>query len=128
MALEGVNCQLINDNEVGYIMGSMTCVLVGAQVILDNGGVLNRAGTSIVAAIAHMNRKPFYVLAESYKFLRKTFLRQSDIPQQWVEGKTKKAKSVIIDLTPPEHITTFCTDNGLYTPDVIAVELSKILK
>ena len=82
-------------------MGSMTCVLVGAQVILDNGGILNRAGTSMIATIAQMHRKPFYVLAEGYKFLRKTYLRQSDIPQQWVEGKTKKAKSVTIDLTLP---------------------------
>ena len=78
--LEGVNCQLIGDNEMGYYIGEMVCVIVGAQVILDNGAILNRAGTSMLAAMAHLHRKPFYVLAESYKFLRKTFLRQSDIP------------------------------------------------
>ena len=40
--LEGVNCQLIGDNEMGYYIGEMVCVIVGAQVILDNGAILNR--------------------------------------------------------------------------------------
>ena len=61
--LEGVNCQLINDNEVAYYMPEVTCVLVGAEVILDNGAILNRAGTSIIALLAHNARKPFYVFA-----------------------------------------------------------------
>jgi translation initiation factor 2B subunit (eIF-2B alpha/beta/delta family) len=34
-------------------MPEMTCVLVGAMVILDNGAILNRAGTSVVALLAH---------------------------------------------------------------------------
>jgi hypothetical protein len=28
----------------------------------------------------------------------------------------------------PEYITMFCTDNGLYNPEIIALELAKILK
>ena len=61
--LEGIKCNLINDNEVGYYIHEITCVIVGAQVILDNGAILNRAGTSIVALLAHAARKPFYVFA-----------------------------------------------------------------
>jgi methylthioribose-1-phosphate isomerase len=30
LVLEGVNCQLINDNEVAYYIPEVTCVLVGA--------------------------------------------------------------------------------------------------
>lgn len=41
----------------------MSCVLVGAEVILDNGAILNRAGTSILALLANQSRKPFYVFA-----------------------------------------------------------------
>ena len=63
LVLDGVNCQLINDNEVGYYIHDITCVLVGAEVILDNGAILNRAGTSIVALLAHTARKPLYVFA-----------------------------------------------------------------
>ena len=81
LVLDGVNCQLLNDNEVGYYIHDVTCVVVGAEVILDNGAILNRAGTSIVALLAHTARKPFYVFAETYKFLRKNYLCQRDIPQ-----------------------------------------------
>ena len=85
--LDGVNCQLINDNEVGYYIQDITCVLVGAEVILDNGAILNRAGTSIVALLAHTARKPLYVFAETYKFLRRNYLCQRDIPQNFSQSQ-----------------------------------------
>jgi translation initiation factor 2B subunit (eIF-2B alpha/beta/delta family) len=116
LALDGVNCQLINDNEVGYYIHDMTCVMVGAEVILDNGAVLNRAGTSIVALLAHHAHKPFYVFAETYKFLRKNYFTQRDIPQRSTEDPHKHIKTISIDLTLPEFITLFCTESGLYNP------------
>lgn len=126
LGVEGVKCTLIGDNEIGYFMPDVSCVLVGAQAILDNGGVLGTAGTSVLALLAHHARKPLYVFAESYKFLRRSYLCQRDIPQR-LSGVGKE-KSITIDLTPPEHISLFCTDNGLYNPETIAVELAKILK
>lgn len=99
--MEGVKCLLINDNEIGYYIQDITCVLVGAQVILDNGGILNRAGTSIVALLAHTAKKPFYVFAESYKFLRRNFLCQRDIPQKYSEDRQRRVKTISIDLTQP---------------------------
>lgn len=113
---EGVKSNVIGDNELGYCMPEMSCVLVGAQVILDNGAVLSRAGTSVVALLAHAIRKPFYVFAESYKFLRRNYLCQRDIPQRYIEDRRGNGRSIAFDLTPPEHITVFCTDNGLYNP------------
>lgn len=107
--IDGVRCHLLNDNEIGYYMPQMTCVLVGAEVILDNGGILNRAGTSIVALLAHHSRKPVYVFAESYKFLRKNYLSQKDIPQSFTEDKARHIKTISVDLTSPGYITMFCT-------------------
>jgi translation initiation factor eIF-2B subunit alpha len=116
LTVEGIKCRLIGDNEIGYFMPDVSCVLVGAQAILDNGGVLGHAGTSVVALLAHYARKPLYVFAESYKFLRRSYLCQRDIPQRFSEDRQGKQKSIVIDLTPPEHISLFCTDNGLYNP------------
>jgi translation initiation factor 2B subunit (eIF-2B alpha/beta/delta family) len=61
--MEGVKCHLINDNEVGFYIHKMTCVLVGAEIILENGAIINRAGTSIIALLAHSAKKPLYVFA-----------------------------------------------------------------
>lgn len=91
----------------------MSCVLVGAEVVLDNGAILNRAGTYVVALTAHEAHRPFYVFAESYKYIKKTYLNQRDIPQINREGKYKYISN---DLTPPKFISYFCMDNGLFTP------------
>jgi len=37
-------------------------------------------------------------------------------------------KTISVDLTQPELITMFCTDNGLINPEIISLELSKVLK
>lgn len=82
----------------------------------------------MVALLANHSRKPLYVFAESYKFLRKVFLCQRDIPQCFREDHERKVKTISVDLTQPELITMFCTDNGLIKPEIISLELSKVLK
>ena len=78
-------------------------------MILDNGGILNRAGTSMVALLANSCKKPVYVFAETYKFLRRSYLCQKDIPQCFSEDSAKKVRTISIDLTLPEYITMFVT-------------------
>lgn len=45
-------------------------VLVGAEGVVENGGVINKLGTYQIALCAKVLNKPFYVAAESYKFAR----------------------------------------------------------
>jgi hypothetical protein len=45
-------------------------VIVGAEGVVENGGIINKAGTMMLAAAARLFNKPFYVAAESYKFAR----------------------------------------------------------
>jgi translation initiation factor eIF-2B subunit alpha len=42
-------------------------VLVGAEGVVENGGVINKLGTYHAALAAHCHNIPFYVAAESYK-------------------------------------------------------------
>ena len=42
-------------------------VLVGAEGVVENGGVINKLGTCTLAITAHALGCPFYVAAESYK-------------------------------------------------------------
>jgi translation initiation factor 2B subunit (eIF-2B alpha/beta/delta family) len=44
-------------------MHEVSMVISGAEVILENGSILNRTGTSSLALIAYSNNKPFYVFA-----------------------------------------------------------------
>jgi translation initiation factor 2B subunit (eIF-2B alpha/beta/delta family) len=45
-------------------------VLLGAEGVVENGGVINKLGTYQIALCAKSLNKPFYVAAESYKFAR----------------------------------------------------------
>ena len=42
-------------------------VLVGAEAVVENGGIINKLGTYNIALAAKACGVPFYVAAESYK-------------------------------------------------------------
>ena len=55
--------------------------IVGAEGVLENGGIVNKIGTYALGITAKALGKPFYVAAESYKFARLYPLNQSDLPK-----------------------------------------------
>lgn len=79
---KGIPCSVIPDNAVGYVMAKVDMVLVGAEGVVENGGIINAMGTYTMAVQAKANNKPFYVLAESHKFVRLFPLNQFDLPVQ----------------------------------------------
>jgi translation initiation factor eIF-2B subunit alpha len=55
-------------------------VLVGAEGVVENGGIISRLGTYQIGLLAHSAGKPLYVAAESYKFVRLYPLGMADLP------------------------------------------------
>ena len=55
---------------IGYYIKDIDCVVVGADAVCENGGILNRIGTYTIAICAKNFKKPFYVMVESLKFLK----------------------------------------------------------
>lgn len=55
---------------MGFIMEEIDYVLTGAELVTESGGIINRVGTYSLALCANSLEKPFYVLAENYKFSR----------------------------------------------------------
>lgn len=84
-----INCTLIPDTAVAYLMPQIDAVVLGAEAVVESGGILNRLGTSGVAMIATSFGKPVYVLAESFKFFRSFPLDQRHIPEEfkWPTGR-----------------------------------------
>jgi translation initiation factor eIF-2B subunit alpha len=84
-----VPVHLAVDASLGYWMEQCTLVLVGAEAVLEHGGILHQVGTYPLAVCAHAAGKPLYVAAESYKFARLPTalypLSQSDAPHTWIE-------------------------------------------
>ncbi|KAL6067137.1 Translation initiation factor eIF-2B subunit delta [Balamuthia mandrillaris] len=70
----GIHCTYVLINAVSYAMKEVTKVFFGAFTLLANGGVISRAGTALVAMIAHEYHVPVIVCCETYKFCERVQL------------------------------------------------------
>jgi ribose 1,5-bisphosphate isomerase len=75
LSQHGVAVTLITDAQADIFLPQCQSVIVGADSILINGDVLNKAGTALLAWAAHGHNIPFYVLCETLKIS----------PHRWVE-------------------------------------------
>jgi translation initiation factor eIF-2B subunit alpha len=87
---KGVPVAVIGEGAVGYAMGKVDMVIVGAEGVVENGGIISRLGTYQIGLLARAAGKPFYVVAESHKFVRLYPLSQYDLPieQKVIDFKT----------------------------------------
>lgn len=92
----GVPVATIGAEAVGYAMGKVDMVIVGAEGVVENGGVISRLGTYQIGVLARGCGKPFYVVAESHKFVRIFPLGQYDLPieQKIVDFKSNDGHTV----------------------------------
>ena len=98
-----------------------------------------------ISIIAKAYSKPFYVAAESVKFVRIFPLRQNEIPRKECPYEIcEKCASVpakafaedgkgfvsfmnpMRDYTPPEYISLMFTDIGVITPSAVGEEILKL--
>merc|ERR1712063_237280 len=128
-----ITCTLILDSAMGYIMDMVDLVLVGAEGVVESGGIINKIGTMTMASCAKNMNKPFYVLAESFKFVRLYPLNSRDLPKELVyPSSVLESKCDLmdhhpqVDYTPPGYITLLFTDLGILTPSAVSDELIKL--
>jgi translation initiation factor eIF-2B subunit alpha len=88
----GVPVATIPESAVAYSLGKVDMVIVGAEGVVENGGIVSRMGTYQIGLLAKAMGKPFYVVAESHKFVRLYPLGQYDLPieQRVIDFKTEE--------------------------------------
>lgn len=115
---EGIKSTVILDAAVGYYMERVDIVLVGAEAVVTNGGIINKIGTYPIAVCAREVNKPFYVVVESYKFSRLYPLKQKDIPDcmKFKDDSSNHCPGdeqwSVADYTDPKYVTLLITDLG----------------
>ncbi|KRT82694.1 hypothetical protein AMK59_4475, partial [Oryctes borbonicus] len=117
----GIACTLILDSAVGYVMEKVDFIMVGAEGVVESGGIINKIGTYTIGLCAKEMKKPFYVLTESFKFTRLYPLSQGDLPDEYkytkhMRERDLKTQHPLVDYTPPTYITLLFTDLGILTP------------
>lgn len=124
----GIPSTVILDSAVGYMMEKVDLVLVGAEGVVESGGIINKVGTYQMAVMTKAVNKPFYVVAESFKFVRLYPLNQQDVPNRFKYSGSSSCVDghPVVDYTPPSYITLLFTDLGVLTPSAVSDELIKL--
>ncbi|XP_071552804.1 translation initiation factor eIF2B subunit alpha isoform X1 [Panulirus ornatus] len=129
----GIPCTVILDAAVGYVMERISAVMLGAEGVCENGGILNKIGSCTVATLAHMKNKPVYVLVESYKFIRTIPLNNSSLPKTYLHrasvlnsGTDLGCEHPLVDYTPPSYLTLLYTDLGVLPTSAVTEHLIKL--
>lgn len=127
--------EVIVDNAVGYALHKVDKVIVGAEGVVESGGIINHIGSYQIGCLAKANNKPFYVVTESHKFVRLFPLAPNDLPREITniigqetsdEKDSTFLRSPSVDFTPHEFITALITDLGVLTPSAVSEELIKM--
>jgi translation initiation factor 2B subunit (eIF-2B alpha/beta/delta family) len=110
---------LLTDAEAGLFIPACAAVVVGADSVLADGAVVNKAGTYLLALAARANRPnpvPFVALAETLKIAptSKPHLEEMD-PAEVVsslELPGVSARNIYFDRTPAALVSALITELG----------------
>ncbi|MDR0523860.1 MAG: ribose 1,5-bisphosphate isomerase [Candidatus Methanoplasma sp.] len=125
LAAAGVDVTLIADSAARHVMKRVDRVFVGADTVMSDGSVVNKIGTSQIAAAARDFGADFAVCAETYKFSPKTVSGEPVPIEERDGGELAKAGEVppsvkiynpVFDVTPPGDVSRLITEEGVMHP------------
>ncbi len=110
--------EFITDAQLGLFTATADMALVGADTVLADGTLVNKAGTYLLALAAQDHQIPFYVCAESYKNTIRTVeeleLEEMDVSELDAPSFSGiEPRNVYFDLTPSRLITGWVNESGL---------------
>lgn len=119
----GFDTTVITDNMVAYTMENIGIDLFtsATDTITLDGHVANKVGTHQIALLAREFKVPYYVtgMPDGEKKGKDDIVIELREPSLVLGDHTAKGVKAIypsFDITPPELITGFVTDKGLYKP------------
>jgi ribose 1,5-bisphosphate isomerase len=110
---------LITDAAAAIFLPACTAVVVGADSVLANGDVINKAGTALLAWACRGYGVPFYVLCESLKISPQPWtgdlrlLEEKEPAEVLPEAMAGlDVRNFYFDRTPGELVTAIITERG----------------
>lgn len=119
LADQGLKLTLITDAQADIFLPMCQAVVVGADSILADGSVLNKAGTALLAWAARGHGVPFYVLSETLKIAPHPWsgdlalLEEHRGQEVWRDALSQVAvRNFSFDRTPAELVSGIITEQG----------------
>lgn len=117
LAGEGLAVELVEDDDASHAVASVDALLLGADSVFREGSLVNKVGTADLAAAANAAGVPVLVACETFK------LAPLEPPtggiREWASGGPL-ADEEAFDLTSPDRIDRYVTEEGAFGPDEIA--------
>ena len=113
LAEVGIKVQLITESMMSEYVQKSDAVIIGADVILRNGDVVNKVGSKTLAILCKEFKKPFYVAADKSKLSKKNKFVQRDEDQKeiWRDApKNIALRNRYFEIIPKFYITKTFTD------------------
>lgn len=116
---QGIAVTLITDAQADIFLPQCHALVTGADTVLANGDVLNKAGTALLAWAARGHRVPFYVLCETLKLSPRTWtgdtaqleeMEPEEVLPDAMKGVT--VRNFYFDRTPAKLVTSVITEQG----------------
>lgn len=127
---------LLTDAQADIFLPQCQAIVVGADSILANGDVLNKAGTALLAYAAQGHNIPFYVLCETLKISSQQWPGDFQQAQRFLEEKEPEevlqqplpgvtVRNFYFDHTPNALISKVITERGILTlADIQAIAIT----
>lgn len=102
----------ITEAQINIFMPEVTKVVLGADTILADGSVVNKAGTSLMAIAANYHGIPVYVCADQFKrsLQSSTEMEEMEAAELGVDLEHVSPRNFYFDITPAELVTVLVTD------------------
>ncbi len=100
----GINAELLEDHQLSKEVIKIDTAIIGCDMISEDGSVINKIGSRLLAAKCKSVNKPFYVLGDKTKIVtQKRFLRR-------VKELNKNSGKALFESIEKELITQIITD------------------
>lgn len=130
---QGIELTLLTDAQADIFLPMCQAVVVGADSILADGSVLNKAGTALLARAARDHGVPFYVLSETLKIAAYAWtgdlhlLEEHPGREVWSGAAPGIAvRNFYFDHTPTPLITQIITEQGPLNEQHIAHQAEQL--
>ncbi len=132
---DGIPVTFVDDTAMGLYISQASKVLVGADRICADGGLVNGVGTYLLALAAKEAGVPFYVLCETLKLdfrLKSSEVEleekePNEIAQPGILPEGVTVKNPYFDMTPLKLITGIINEHGMVQPPNLMTDLEKLI-
>jgi len=118
LARENIAVTYITDAQMALFVKDVEAVIVGADALLPDGSLVNKAGTHLLALAAQEQGVPFYVCAESFKCTEQSV---ADVVLEEKSGSELRpppvpgirTRNIYYEITPAHLITDWLSNEPL---------------